>query len=375
MVRYTKKIYEERVKRAGKLMIEEGIDALLLVKPQNMQYLTGDGRLCSFAVVTKEGRTIVGIPKTDLIDVKKHSYSEKIIGFENEIEMLHSLMHIWKELGLTEGKVGVEHTFLKVSMYNMFQHPHAKPEDLEFVDATPIMANLRLIKSKEEIEIMKEVGKIADAGMDAAIKAVKEGTTEIDIAGEAEYAMRKKGAEGFYTTYISSGPRSTIAHGIPYYRKIEKGDFVMIDLHPVYKSYCADICRTVCFGKTTDKQKRAFEVYLKAQRSAVQSVGPKATMSGVEKVMHEVIEKEGYKEYFIGPPIHGVGMEFEEPPLPSAHAFFHGEKPIDDLKSGMVISIGNCGLYLGDFGVRVEDTIMITDKGYEEITNYKRDLI
>jgi len=115
-------------------------------------------------------------------------------------------------------------------------------------------------------------------------------------------------------------------------------------------------------------------VYLKAQRAAVEAVRPGATMTNLENLMHEIFEKEGYEEYFIGPPIHGVGLEFEEPPLPAGHAFFHGEEPKDELKSGMVISIGNCGLYLGEFGVRVEDTVAVTGKGYEELTSYRRTL-
>jgi len=113
---------------------------------------------------------------------------------------------------------------------------------------------------------------------------------------------------------------------------------------------------------------------LKAQRAAVEAAGPGTTMTKLENIMHDIFKKEGYEEYFIGPPIHGVGLEFEEPPLPAGHAFFHGEEPKDELKPGMVISIGNCGLYLGDFGVRIEDTVIITDKGHEELTTYRRAL-
>jgi len=367
-------VFNERLKRASALMEGAGLDALLLTKPQNMTYLVGDGRLCAFTIVTKQRDSYVGVPKTDLEDVKKSCASERILGFEDEVGMLHSLMHIWKELGLEKGKVGVENTFLKMSMLEMFKHPHAKPEKLEFADATSIMTDLRIVKSSEEIGLIKRAAKVADVAMDAAIEATKPGVAETEIAAEAEYAMRKNGAEEFYRTYVASGPRSSIAHGLVGHRKVRRRDLVMIDLHPTVNAYHADLCRTICVGKASEKQRKAFEVYLKAQRAAVEAVSPNTTMTKLENLMHEAFEKEGYEEYFLGPPIHGVGLEFEEPPLPAGHAFFHGEEPKDELKPGMVISIGNCGLYLGEFGVRVEDTVAVTDKGHEELTRYGRKL-
>lgn len=368
------KIFKERLKRASVLVEGAGLDAVLLTKPQNMMYLVGDGRLCAFTIVTKRGDTYVGVPKTDLEDVKKSCASERILGFEDEVGMLHSLMHIWKELGLETGKVGVENTFLKLSMLEMFKHPHAKPEKLEFADATSIMTDLRIVKSSEEIGLIRKAAKVADIAMEAAVEATKPGVAETEIAAEAEYAMRKNGAEEFYRTYVASGPRSSIAHGLVGHRKVRRGDLVMIDVHPTVNAYHADLCRTICVGKAFEKQRKAFNVYLKAQRATVKAVNPNTTMTKLENLMHEIFEKEGYEEYFLGPPIHGVGLEFEEPPLPAGHAFFHGEEAKDELKPGMVISIGNCGLYLGEFGVRVEDTVAVTDKGHEELTRYGRKL-
>ena len=236
------------------------------------------------------------------------------------------------------------------------------------------MTDLRIIKSFEEIGKIGRASRAADKAMDAAVKAVKPGVTETEVAGEAEYTMRKNGAEEFFRTYVASGPRSSIAHGVVGHRKLRKGDIVMIDLHPTVDEYHADLCRTICVGKPSEKQRKAFEIYLKAQRAAVQAAGPNTTMTKLENIMHGTFEKEGYEEYFVGPPIHGVGLEFEEPPLPAGHAFFHGEEPKDELKPGMVISIGNCGLYLGEFGVRIEDTVAITEKGHEELTSYRRAL-
>lgn len=352
--------YAERRKRAGKLMDDLGLDALLLAKPQNMAYLCGDGRLCAFAVVTKDGRAVLGLPRTDIEDARATAHVDEILGFETEVEMLHSIHHIFEHLGLTQGKVGLENTFLTVSLHHMFRHPHALPTTLTVEDATPVMSRLRIVKEPGEVERIRRAAQVARTALECAVKAVKAGVSEVQIAAEAEYAMRQAGAEGNYTTYVSSGPRTSIAHGTPSHRRVAQGDLVMIDLHPIVNGYCADMCRTVCVGEPTERQKAAFAAYTKAQQQAIAAVKAGATVSGLEKLMKESLEVDGLGRYFLGPPIHGVGLEFEEAPLPPGHAFFHGEKPLDSLESNMVIAIGNCGVYLGDFGVRVEDTILVT---------------
>jgi len=100
--------------------------------------------------------------------------------------MLHTLMHVWKELGLERGKVGVENSFLRVSMKNMLEHPHAKPSGLEFVDGSEVMTDLRIIKSSEEIDAIRRAGGVADTGMEAALESVKPGVSEIMLAAEAD---------------------------------------------------------------------------------------------------------------------------------------------------------------------------------------------
>jgi Xaa-Pro aminopeptidase len=361
--------YVERRRRAGKVMADLGLDALLLAKPQNMSYLCGDGRLCAFAVVTRDGRAVLGVPRTDVEEARAGAQVDEILGFETEVEMLHSIHHVFEHLGITKGKVGLENTFLTVSLHHMFRHPHALPTTLSVEDATPVMSRLRIVKEPEEVERIREAGRVAREAMEAALKSVKAGVSEVGIAAEAETAMRRAGAEGNYTTYVSSGRRSSIAHGTPSHRRLEAGDLVMIDLHPIVNGYCADMCRTICVGEPIERQKAAFAAYLKAQQKVIAAVKAGATVSGVEKLMKESLEADGFGRYFLGPPVHGVGLEFEEAPLPPGHAFFHGEKPMDTLEPNMVLAIGNCGIYLGDFGVRVEDTVLVTAEAGIQLTN------
>jgi Xaa-Pro aminopeptidase len=369
-----KKTYQERLQRCGQLMQTAGIDVLILVKPANMHYLTGDGRLCAYAMITKELQVVMGVPQTDIEDVKRLAYCDHIVGFENEVGLIHSVAHYFKDLGITKGVLGLEYSFLPAPRMGMFMHPHAKPAGVEPKDCTSLMSALRLVKDSEEIELMQAAGKVAEAGMKSALASIKQGMTESQIAAEAEYAMRQTGADDFYKTYVSSGPRTNIAHGLPTQRKLEKGDLVMIDVHPVVNGYCSDLCRTVCVGKATAEQKAAHDLYVKALEAAIAKVRQGVGMDVLEQTMHDIFKEAGHKDHIFGPPIHGIGLEFEEAPLPASHAFFHGEKGPEPLAAGTVIALGNCGLYTGPWGVRVEDTVVIKHEGPEILTDFVRKL-
>jgi Xaa-Pro aminopeptidase len=164
--------------------------------------------------------------------------------------------------------------------------------------------------------------------------------------------MRQAGAEEFYRTYVSSGPRTNIAHGLPTLRKLKAGDLVMIDIHPMVKGYSADLCRTVCAGNPTAEQQAAYKLYLKARQATIAEVKAGVGMVELEQTFQGVIKEGGHGGHIFGPLIHGVGLEFEESPLPPGHAFFHGEKEPPPLEANVVIAVGNCGLYTGPWGVR-----------------------
>ena len=365
-----KNTYQKRLQKCTQLMKTAGIDVLLLAKPANMAYLTGDGRLCAYAMITQEGKVALGVPKTDVEDVKSLAQFDHILGFEDEVGMIHSIAHHFEHFGIRQGVVGLEYTFLTQSMMGMLTHPHGKPEKVTVKDCTHIFSELRIVKEAEEIDRIGTAAKVASAGMKAAVEAVKPGLTESQVAAEAEYAMRQAGAEEFYRSYVSSGPRTAITHGLPTLRKLQSGDLVMIDIHPVVDGYNADICRTVCVGKPTAEQQSAYDLYLKAQQATIKKVTAGVGMDALEQTMHGVIKEAGHGDHIFGPPIHGVGLEFEESPLPAGHAFFHGEKESPPLQANVVIAVGNCGLYLSGFGVRVEDTVVVTGKGPRVLTEY-----
>ncbi len=366
--------YSERLLRCAGLMKAAGLDALLLAKPANMAYLTGDGRLCAYAMITKEGKVALGVPSTDVEDVKRLACFDHLAGFEDEVGMIHSIAHHFKHFAIQAGSVGLEYTFLTHAMMAMLTHPHGKPEQVVPKDCTPILSEMRIVKEDAEIERIRAAASVAVAGMAAAAGCLKPGLTESGVAAEAEYAMRQAGADEFWRTYVSSGPRTNIAHGLPTQRRIEKGDLVMIDIHPIVNGYSADICRTICLGKPTAEQQAAYNLYLKAQQETIAGVKTGAGMTELDETLHSVIREGGHGDHLFGPTIHGVGIEFEEAPLPPGHAFFHGEKAPPPLATNVVIAVGNCGLYTGPWGVRVEDTVVVQPEGAEIMTDFVRQL-
>ncbi|MBM3143537.1 MAG: aminopeptidase P family protein [Chloroflexi bacterium] len=365
---------KERLQKCCSLMKEAGLDVLLLTKPSNMFYLTGDGRLCTYAMITQGGKVALGVPVTDVEDVKRLAHFDHIVGFDDEVGMIHSIAHYFEHFGIKEGTLGLEYTFLTQAMMGMMTHPHAKPEKVTPKDCTHILSAIRMVKEAEEIERIRAAAKVAVKGMDAAVRAVAPGVTESRVAAAAEFAMREAGAEGFWRTYVASGPRTNVAHGLPTNRKIEKNDLVMIDVHPIVDNYSADICRTVCAGKPTAEQQATYDLYLEAQQGTIKMLKAGAEMMTLENHLHQVMKDGGHGDHIFGPPIHGVGIEFEEAPLPPGHAFFHGEKAPPPLLANVVLAVGNCGLYAGPWGVRVEDTNWVKADGYETLTEYPRRL-
>lgn len=367
-----KSLYTQRIAKCGEHMREQGIDVLLLTKPSNMYYLTGDGRLCAYAMITQGGQVGLGVPVTDVEDVKALAYHDQITGFDDEVGMIHSIAHHFEGFGIQMGTVGLEYTFLTQSMLGMLTHPHAKPDGVVPKDCTSILSEMRIVKEPDEIERIRAASRVAAIGMGAAIKAVRPGVTESQVAGAAEFAMREAGAEEFWRSYVCSGPRTSIAHGLPTSRKIQANDLVMIDIHPIVNGYSADICRTMCAGKPTAEQQAAYDLYLEAQQSTIKMIRAGAGVGDLENHLHQVMKDGGHGNRIFGPPIHGVGIEFEEAPLPAGHAFFHGEKAPAPLAANTIISVGNCGLYAGPWGVRVEDTNWVKADGYETLTDCPR---
>lgn len=172
-------------------MEKGGIDAIFLMKPANLAYLTGDGRPCALGLLTRAGRCVVAVPASDLRSVRMTSAVSDIRTFRSEEEMFHGFRDVLTELGVAEGTIGLEKNFFDAALYGVFV-AHILPK-ARVVPAAPVLSNLRMLKEPAEVECLKTAGRVADTGMAAAVHALRAGALETDVAGEAEHAMRKDG--------------------------------------------------------------------------------------------------------------------------------------------------------------------------------------
>lgn len=363
--------YPSRWKRAVALMEQESIDALFMMKPANLAYLTGDGRLCALALLTRQMQCIVAVPECDLESVRKASAATEIRTFRSEEELFHGFRDVLSELELEQATIAVEKNFFDAALYEVFTS-HILPR-ARVVSATPIVSQIRMSKDPAEIECLKTAGLIADAGMAAAKRALRPGVREIEIAGEAEFAMRKAGAEGWSSaTYVASGWRSAMAHGPASTKEVAPGDVVQVHLAPIARGYTVDLCRTFLVEPVAEDAANALQAYLEAQERGIAAAVPGAALMGIDAAMADSLEQAGYGGGFLRPVFHGVGMEHEEAPIPGGHAVIHGEQKVEQVASGMVLAIGNCGIYREQFGVRAEDTVWVTEQGAVALTRYPK---
>jgi len=241
--------------------------------------------------------------------------------------------------------------------------------DATFVSAQELLEDLRIIKTSEEVELHEKAVEIALEAMEKAIETIRVGVTEVEIAAEAEYFMKKKGATPSFPIIVASGPNSADPHHQTGERKIQEGDLVVIDLGAEYKLRTSDITWTVYVGRNPPEIfQRMFSVTLKAQRAAINAVNPGVEAWKIDKVARDIILKYGFKEeefphstgHPIGIDVHDVGPLLSE----------RGKSKRAEMKllPGMIVTI-EPGIYIqGKGGVRIEDDVLVTEKGHKVLS-------
>ena len=229
--------------------------------------------------------------------------------------------------------------------------------------ASKQIRELRKIKDNAEIQLIRQACKLANIGIQKASETIRPGIKEKEVAAEAEYAMRRAGADGTaFDTIVASGFCCAYPHGTFQEKMIEDGDFVVVDLGACYHFYRSDITRTFVAGKNSEKQIQIFETVKKAQQSAIESIKPGVPAKEVDKVARRIIEEAGFCDFFVHNLGHGVGLEVHEAPILSPDSK-------DILEKGNVITV-EPGVYLPGFGgVRIEDTVLVTKYGVEKLTD------
>jgi len=222
---------------------------------------------------------------------------------------------------------------------------------------------LRKVKNADEIELMRRAGELTCEGMKAAQEVLRAGMREYEVAAEIEYAMRRKGSWGTaFDTIVASGARSAFPHGGCTDKEIRQGDLVVVDIGASYRYYRSDMTRTFVAGKPSEKQLKLYEVVKTAQQRAIQAVKAKARARDIDAVARKIIEEAGYSENFVHSLGHGIGLEVHEPPTLSPQSK-------DRLSVGNVVTV-EPGIYIVGFGgIRIEDTVLIGERGAEKFTD------
>ncbi len=231
------------------------------------------------------------------------------------------------------------------------------------------LAQMRSVKSDRELKYITEAQRLTDQTFSYILEHISVGKTEREIALDMEFFMRRMGSEGVSFDFIVvSGKNSSLPHGVPTDKPIERGDFITMDFGAVVKGYRSDMTRTVAVGYVSDEQREVYQTVLATQNAAFDKIGVGVSCNEVDRAARSFIDDCGYKGCFGHGLGHSVGIEIHESPTFS---------PRCDtlLKEGMVLTV-EPGIYLENrFGVRIEDMICVTDGGFVNLTDSRKDLI
>ena len=233
---------------------------------------------------------------------------------------------------------------------------------LRWVAVPSATASLRIKKDPEEMKSLRKAGHLAAQGFSHIRKLARPGMRECDLAAEFERYIRQHGAvKASFDSIVAAGENAAYPHYITGERILRKNDMVLCDIGCLVEGYCSDLTRTFFLGKISPLGQKIYDTVARAQRSAIQAVKPGVKTAQIDRIARDEIERAGYGRRFIHSTGHGVGVEIHEAPWVTASS-------ADVLEPGMIITV-EPGIYLeGWGGVRIEDTLRVTSKGYEILT-------
>ncbi|TDT61957.1 M24 family metallopeptidase [Fonticella tunisiensis] len=339
-----------------------GIDGVLTYKDENRNYLSGFTGDESFALITRDKAFFITdsrFTEQAQIEVKEgYEIIEYRPPIADTIKRLVEDNNI-KSLGVEEDRMTFED-------YDTYRNVL---EGVNIVKLNYAIEKLRMIKDNEEVEFIAKAAEIADRAFEHILGFIKPGMTEIEIALELEFFMKKLGASALsFPIIAASGWRSSLPHGEASEKKVEEGDFLTLDFGCVYKGYCSDMTRTIVIGRASEKQKEIYNIVLEAQEAALKAVKPGMSCVELDKIARDIITERGYGNRFGHGLGHGVGRAVHELPGVNMRSKFV-------LEPGMVIT-DEPGIYIPGFGgVRIEDLILVTENGCRVLSNSPKNLI
>lgn len=351
---------EKRLNKLRRFMDENGLNGMLITKPENRRYFSGFSGSAGMLLISDKANNF-------LTDFRYIEQATAECGQYQILRYMISPNEMLADITTKQGikTIGFESDFVTYDMYTKLA------SSMPGVCLVPIQIDgLRMVKDENEVAAIKKAVEIADRGFENILSFIKPGMSERAVALELEYQMRKLGAQKIaFDTIIASGKRGALPHGRASDKIIEHGDLVTMDFGAVYQGYHSDITRTICMGIATPKQREIYEIVLAAQLAGVQAVSPGKTGKEVDAVSRKVIIDAGFGDYFGHGLGHSLGLNIHEDPRLSP-----GNTQII-LTENMLVTV-EPGIYLPEWGgVRIEDTVMVNAAGCEILTSSSKKLI
>ena len=263
-------------------------------------------------------------------------------------------------------KIGFEKDRLTIAEFETLQKNLSRKK---LIAVSGIVEDLRAVKDEYEIVTVKHAFDISDKVFQTIIGIIKPGLTELEISAEISYLHKKYGAQNdAFDTIVVSGERGSLPHGTATSKKICSGEFVTLDFGCVVDGYHSDMTRTICLGKPSSEMKKVYNIVLDAQQKASDAVRSGVASKKIDLTARKYIHTKGYGKYFGHSLGHGVGLEIHELPRVAP-------KSTEKLSAGNVITI-EPGIYIpNQFGVRIEDAVVVREQGSEVLTSSPKELI
>lgn len=337
----------------------QDIEGMIVTNPVNIKYLTG---------IEAEG--ILLLTRKENIYITDSRYIEivqSIITIDDEI-LVMNIKNLTQEdyegFFLFCENVGFEEEYVTYAKYKEYLH---KYKINNFVETEHIIERQRVKKDEDEIENVRKACELTDKCFEHLLGFIKVGMTEKEIAYEIERYFIQNGADGLaFDSIVASGVNSSKPHAVPTDKTIQNGDIITLDFGCKYNGYCSDMTRTIFVGYVQEYMKNIYELVLKNQQQTLRQMYDGANT----KILFKMVDNDfrTHRQELVHALGHGVGLEVHEQPVIGLNT----EKL---LRENMIIT-NEPGIYIPEkFGVRIEDTVLITKSGYEVLTKSKKDYI
>lgn len=343
-----------------KSLQENKLDAILITSPINRRYITSFTGTAGVVLVSENDALFI----TDFRYIEQANEQTKGFKVIEHTKAIHE--EIAKQLKtLNVKKLGFEKDHTTFGTYEQYKETF----ESELVPVSGLVEAIRVVKTPEELAIMKKAAEIADNAFEHIKNHIKPGVKEIDISNELEFFMRREGAtSSSFDTIVASGYRSALPHGVASTKEIQSGELVTMDYGALYNGYCSDTTRTVAVGEISDELNTIYQTVLEAQKRGVNDIKPGMSGKEADALTRDYIAEKGYGKYFGHSTGHGVGLEVHEKPSLS-------HKTDTVLQPGMVVTV-EPGIYIPNIGgCRIEDDLVITETGNERLTKADKELI